>query len=205
MILEVDMLKKLIERYPVLENCKDDITIARDAIISCYEGGGKLLLCGNGGSSADCDHIVGELMKGFRLGREVADERLPKELREKLQCSLPAISLSSQSAVLTAFMNDCDPEAVYAQLLYGYAKPEDLFIGISTSGNSSNIVNAATVAKAIGIKTVALTGERNSALSKMCDVTIRVPECETYKVQELHLPIYHYLCASVEEYFFGSK
>ncbi len=197
------MLKELLYRYPELEDCKEDIERAREAIIECYKNDGKLLLCGNGGSSADCDHIVGELMKGFRLKREVSDQRLPSHIRNKLQSSLPAISLSSQSALFTAFINDVDPSMIYAQMLYGYAKPQDLFIGISTSGNSTNVVNAATVAKSIGIKSVALTGERDSALSEICDITVRVKGMETYKVQELHLPIYHYLCASVEKYFFA--
>lgn len=197
------MLNELIKRYPELSACKEDILRARDAMIQCYDDGGMLLLCGNGGSSADCDHIVGELMKGFLLKREVTDNRIPSHIREKLQAGLPAISLSSQAAVFTAFINDVDPAMVYAQLLYGYGRPCDLFLGISTSGNSTNVVNAATVAKAIGLPTVALTGKNSSALSELCDITIRVPETETFKIQELHLPIYHYLCASVEKHFFG--
>jgi D-sedoheptulose 7-phosphate isomerase len=199
----MNMLNELISRYNVLEECREDIIKARDAIIKCYENGGKMLICGNGGSCADSDHIVGELMKGFLLKREIDDPRLPSHICEKLQAALPAISLPSQSAALTAFMNDVDPSLVYAQLLYGYARPNDLFLGLSTSGNSQNVVNAATVAKAIGITTVAMTGTRESKLSEISDVTIRVPECETFKIQELHLPIYHYLCASVEEHFFG--
>lgn len=198
------MLTELLERYPQLISCKDDILRAREAIIRCYEKNGKILLAGNGGSAADCDHIVGELMKGFLLKREINDPKLPSHICEKLQAALPAISLPSQSAALTAFTNDVDPSLVYAQLLYGYARPNDLFIGLSTSGNSENVVKAATVAKAVGIATVALTGARESKLSEICDVTIRVPEYETFKIQELHLPIYHYLCASVEEYFFGN-
>ena len=197
------MLNELMERYPELSVCTEDILRARNAMIQCYDEGGMLLLCGNGGSSADCDHIVGELMKGFLMKREVLDIRLPSHIREKLQASLPAISLSSQAAVFTAFINDVDPSMVYAQLVYGYGRPCDLFLGISTSGNSTNVVNAATVAKAIGLPTVALTGKNSSALSELCDITIRVPETETFKVQELHLPIYHYLCASVEKHFFG--
>lgn len=197
------MLDELIHRHPKLNICKNDIIDARDAIIACYKAGGKLLLCGNGGSSADCDHIVGELMKGFMRKRKVSDDRLPKDIAQYLQSSLPAISLSSQSAALSAYINDVDASTVYAQLLYGYARSNDLFIGISTSGNSENVVNAAAVAKAIGITSIALTGERSSKLSEICDISIRVPENETYKVQELHLPVYHYLCASVEEYFFS--
>lgn len=197
------MLNELIARYPQLECCKDDIIRAKDAIIECYEKGGKLLIGGNGGSSADCDHIVGELMKGFLLKREVTDERVPEDIRKKLQGGLPAISLPSHSALLTAYINDVDPEMIYAQLLYGYAKPCDVFLGLSTSGNSKNVVNAAVVAKSIGIVSIALTGERESKLSELCDITIRVPGTETFKIQELHLPVYHYLCASVEKYFFG--
>ena len=197
------MLNELLARYPQLECCKDDIIRAKDAIIECYEKGGKLLIGGNGGSSADCDHIVGELMKGFLLKREVTDERVPEDIRKKLQGGLPAISLPSHSALLTAYINDVDPEMIYAQLLYGYAKPCDVFLGLSTSGNSKNVVNAAVVAKSVGIVSIALTGERESKLSELCDITIRVPGTETFKIQELHLPVYHYLCASVEKYFFG--
>ena len=177
------MLNELLDRYPQLINCRDAIVSAGEAMIQCYKNRGKLLLCGNGGSSADCDHIVGELMKSFLLKRQISDQRLPAHLCEKLQSPLPAISLCSQSAALSAFINDAEP---------------------SISGNASNVVNAATVARAIGIGTVALTGERNSKLSEICDITVRVPETETYKIQELHLPIYHYLCAYVEAYFFGS-
>ena len=196
------MLNELLERYPSLAVCKAEIEGARDAIIECYREGGKLLLCGNGGSSADCDHIVGELMKGFKLKRRVTDERIPEDVRNKLQGALPAISLSSQSAALTAFINDEDHSMVYAQMIYGYAAKGDLFLGISTSGNSKNVVNAAIVARSLGLKTLALTGEKESKLSEICDVTVRVPEHETFKIQELHLPIYHYLCASVEAAFF---
>lgn len=196
------MLDKLLKNYPQLTVCKNDIVRAKDTIIHCYENKGKLLLCGNGGSCADCDHIVGELMKGFLLERKVNDIRLPEYIRENLQAALPAISLSSQSAALTAFMNDVEPSMVYAQMLYGYAGPSDLFVGISTSGNSINVANAAVVAKAIGIGTIVFTGENDSALSEICDIAIRVPETETYKVQELHLPVYHYICAEVEKHFF---
>lgn len=196
------MFNELIDRYPCLVECREDIERAFEMIKNCYSQGGKLLLCGNGGSCADCDHIVGELMKGFLLKREVVDERLPENIRSSLQYGLPAISLSAHSATLTAFMNDVDPAMVYAQLLYGYAKPTDLFIGISTSGNSENVVNAALVASAIGIPVVVLTGKRDSKLSEIADVAIRVPETETFKVQELHLPVYHYLCAATEAHFF---
>ena len=192
----------LINRYPELNFCKNDIEKALELMIDTYKKGGKILVCGNGGSASDSDHIVGELMKGFMLKRPVSDERIPEELKEGLQGSLPAISLPSQSAILSAFINDVDPMMMYAQLVYGYAKSEDLFIGLSTSGNSKNVVNAAEVAKVLGVRTLALTGKNESKLSEICDVTIKVPQTETYKIQELHLPVYHYLCAEVEKTFF---
>ncbi len=133
--------------------------------------------------------------------RPVADIHIPEDLRGKLQGSLPAIDLTAQAAILSAYANDADPAMVYAQLVYGYGKPEDIFIGLSTSGNSQNVVNAARVAKARGLKTIAMTGANSSRLSEVCDITIRVPETETYKVQELHLPVYHDICAKVEAHF----
>ena len=193
----------LINRYPELDECSKDIEKALELMIDTYKNGGKILVCGNGGSASDSEHIVGELMKGFILKRTVTDERIPEELRKGLQGSLPAISLPSQSAILSAYINDVEPMMMFAQLVYGYAKSEDLLIGLSTSGNSKNVVNAAKVAKALGVKTLALTGKNESNLSEICDVTIRVPEIETYKIQELHLPVYHYLCAEVEKNFFN--
>ena len=192
----------LYERYPMLEACKEDIEKARKLMIETYNKGGKILICGNGGSASDSEHIVGELLKGFMLKRPVRDERIPERLRKGLQGSLPAISLPSQCAILSAFVNDVDPEMMYAQLVYGYAKSEDLVIGLSTSGNSKNVVNAIEVAKCLGVKTLSMTGKTGSRLSELSDVTIRVPETETYKVQELHLPVYHYLCAEIEKTFF---
>lgn len=193
----------LYERYPSLEGCKDDIEKALEMMIETYHSGGKILVCGNGGSAADSEHIVGELLKGFISKRPVVDERIPEELRKNLQGSLPAISLPSQSAILSAFINDVEPEMMYAQLVYGYAKEQDLVIGLSTSGNSKNIVNAIKVAKAMGVKVLSFTGQKESNMSELSDVTIRVPEIETYKVQELHLPVYHYLCAEVEKEMFS--
>lgn len=196
------LMEELLTRYPSLCECRESIAKALDIIIDTYENGGKILVCGNGGSAADSEHIVGELMKGFLKRREVTDERIPEELRKNLQGALPAISLPSQCAVLSAFINDVEPDMMYAQLVYGYAWKNDLVIGISTSGNSKNIVNAVEVAKCIGAKAISLTGKKESKLSELSDVTIRVPETETYKVQELHLPVYHYLCAAAEEKFF---
>lgn len=141
-------------------------------------------------------------MKGFLSHREVKDARIPEHLRTKLQGSLPAISLPSQSAVLSAFINDVEPSMMYAQLVYGYANENDLVVGISTSGNSKNVVNAVEVAKCMGVKTFSMTGQKESRLFELSDVTVRVPETETYKIQELHLPVYHYICAEVERRFF---
>ena len=192
----------LFERYPQLNICKNDIENALSLMIDTYKKGGKILVCGNGGSSADADHIVGELMKGFLKTRKVTDERIPQELREKLQGALPAISLSAHTSLMTATINDNDADMVFAQQVYGYAKENDLLIAISTSGNSKNVVNAVKVAKSLGIKTIALTGKTGGELKQLADVTICAPSTETYKIQEYHLPIYHYLCAKVEEEFF---
>jgi len=208
------MLKELIERYPVLASCEDDIKKAVDAMIACYERGNKILLCGNGGSCADCDHIVGELMKGFLKLRPIdesekarmkaASPTLDDELLSKLQCGLPAISLPSIAALNSAFCNDVDPELIYAQSLFALAKEGDLLIGLSTSGNAKNVFAAVKVAKALGVKVIGMTGAKGGKLYENSDICIRVPENETFKIQELHLPVYHYLCAAVEGHFFES-
>ncbi len=195
----------LYDRYPALEMCRRDIEKALSLMVETYKKGGKILICGNGGSASDSEHIVGELLKGFILKRPVTDKRIPEHLRKGLQGSLPAISLPSQCAILSAFINDVDPEMMYAQLVYGYAKPEDLVIGLSTSGNSKNVVNAIEVAKCMGVKSLSMTGQKESKMSELSDVTIKVPETETYKVQEYHLPVYHYLCAEVEKTFFAEQ
>lgn len=195
-------MKDLLARYPQLKTCAKDIENALALMIDTYKNSGKILVCGNGGSSADADHIVGELMKGFLKDRKVTDERIPQELREKLQGALPAISLSAHTSLMTATINDNDADMIFAQQVYGYAKEKDLLIAISTSGNSKNVVSAVKVAKALGTKTLALTGETGGMLKEMADVTICAPSTETYKIQEYHLPIYHYLCARVEEEFF---
>ena len=195
-------MKDLLARYPQLKTCAKDIENALALMIDTYKNSGKILVCGNGGSSADADHIVGELMKGFFKDRKVTDERIPQELREKLQGALPAISLSAHASLMTATINDNDADMIFAQQVYGYAKEKDLLIAISTSGNSKNVVSAVKVAKALGTKTLALTGETGGMLKEMADVTICAPSTETYKIQEYHLPIYHYLCARVEEEFF---
>lgn len=196
-------MRELLSRYPQLEKCKDDIEKALCILIEVYKNGGKVLVAGNGGSASDSEHIVGELMKGFISKREVTDSRIPQDLRGNLQGALAAISLPSQCGILSAFINDVEPTMMYAQLVYGYANEKDVFIGLSTSGNSKNVINAARVAKSIGAKVISLTGSKESALSEISDVTVRVPEEETYKIQELHLPVYHYLCAKTEKAMFS--
>jgi len=207
---------ELFQRYPALKACEEDIDRALGLIEETYRGGGKLLVCGNGGSCSDAQHIVGELMKGFLLKRPMTDEQrrafaqtLGEEEAEafasRLQRGLPAIPLDGAGALFTAYANDADADYVYAQAVFGYGKPGDLLIGISTSGNSRNVVLAMKAAKALGIRGVALTGAKESALSALSDAAVRVPETETFKVQELHLPVYHYLCAAMEEIFFGSR
>ncbi len=206
------MINELIKRYPALKECRSDIENAKDAMIACYEKGGKLLLCGNGGSAADCDHIVGELMKGFMLGRVLSDskkaemkkncDQLDDVILSKLQGALPAVSLPSVTALNSAFCNDVDAELVYAQPLMSLARENDILIAISTSGNSANVVAAAKVARGLGIKVIALTGKGGGKLASVADISICAPETETYKVQELHLPVYHCLCAEIEKHFF---
>ena len=206
------MLNELLSRYPQLISCKEDIENAVKAIINCYENGGKLILCGNGGSCADCDHIVGELMKGFLKFRPLSDDKkaemkkncdlVDEEILCKLQGGLPAISLPSITALNSAFCNDVDPELMYAQPLMSLANENDILIGLSTSGNSRNVFGAVKVAKALGIKVIGLTGKTGGKLKGIADICICAPETETFKIQELHLPIYHYICAKVEESFY---
>lgn len=195
-------IQNLIERYPALAVCEQDVTAAVNLMIDTYRRGGKVLLCGNGGSAADCDHIAGELLKGFLSLRPVSDTTIPSPLRENLQGSLPAVSLPSLTAALTASLNDLDPTYAYAQLLYGLCKEGDLLIAISTSGNAQNVGHAATLARALGGKVLALTGEGGGRLAGLADVTVRVPAKQTYQIQEFHLPVYHALCAAVESALF---
>ncbi len=203
---------ELYKNHPSLKICEKDIENAFSLLCETYENKGKILSCGNGGSSADCDHITGELMKGFLLKRKMPEllkkfEALGYDdaayMAHNLQGALPAISLPHQSALISAFANDVAADMVYAQLVYGFADKNDALICISTSGNSKNVVYAAKTAKMLGIKTIALTGKNESALSELCNVSIKVPEHETYRIQELHLPVYHYLCAKIEEKFFA--
>lgn len=205
-------LEELVERYPVLDAVKDDVRKAYELLEACYEQGGKLLIAGNGGSCADAEHIVGELMKGFVKRREVsdsfaeclrnADEVRGAELAKKLQGGLPAIALTGHAGLSTAYLNDVDGDLIFAQQTYGYGRPGDVLIGISTSGNAKNVMYAMTVAKALGMKTIGLTGKDGGALKRETDVSVVVPETETFKIQELHLPVYHALCLMLEERFF---
>lgn len=203
----------LVERYPSLESARNDIVAAYLLLEESYENGGKLLVAGNGGSAADAEHIVGELMKGFKLPRKPeADfaEKLVEEnqelgsvLAENLQGALPAIALDGHPALSTAYMNDCEPLLCFAQQVNGYGKSGDVFLGISTSGNSKNVLYAATTAHAKGMKVIGLTGAKDSKLKEMSDVCIKAPQTETYMIQELHLPIYHCLCLMLEDKFFA--
>jgi len=205
-------LRELVARYPSLAKLEAEIGRAISLLVSTYEAGGKLMVCGNGGSAADSDHIVGELMKSFVAKRPLApalrerlvavDAELGARLAGSLQVGLPAIALNGHSALSSAFSNDVDPHLVYAQQLLGYAKPGDVFLGISTSGNSKSVLNAAIAARALGLKVIALTGEGGGELAKKADILLAAPERETYKVQELHLPIYHTICLAVEAAFF---
>lgn len=195
----------LFAHYPALAPAADALERAKDLLIETYASGGKLLLCGNGGSAADCDHIAGELLKGFASERKLTPElrcALGEDLASRLQMGLPAISLPSQGAVISAFCNDVDAKTVYAQLTLALAKPGDVLICISTSGNSANVVAAAQTAKALGVRVIALVGEKECALDAYASVALHAPACETYRVQEYHLPMYHWLCAEVEDYFF---
>lgn len=206
------MINDLVNRYPVLAPIRDDIEMFYKTLVECYENGGKVLIVGNGGSAADAEHIVGELMKGFIKERPVSEEmeaalkaidpeRGPA-LAKKLQGGLPAICLNAHTSLNTAFANDKDPVMIYAQQVNGYGKPGDVFIGISTSGNAENVMYAAVTAKAKGMKVLALTGKDGGKLAKVADVSIIVPVQETYKIQEYHLPIYHVLCLMLEDHFY---
>ncbi len=208
-------LDTLIERYPKLEMCRDDIIRAYEILEECYVADHKLLIAGNGGSAADSEHIAGELMKRFEAPRPVPQSFADKlktidpvrgeNLAKNLERGLMAIPLVAHEALTTAYINDVDGLGVFAQQLYGFGRPGDVFLGISTSGNSKNVMSATVVARALGIKVIGLTGASGGELGMVADVTIRVPETETYKVQELHLPVYHCLCLMLEDSFFGKE
>lgn len=212
-------VKKLYEdffdQYPQLSVCSSEIISAFEAICTCYRAGGKLLVCGNGGSASDAEHIVGELMNKFAIKRP-APAQMRDRLHEsgaknadylfsKLEQGLAAISLVSQTSLMTAIINDIGADMVFAQQVYGYGKEGDVLLALSTSGNSPNVVNAVAVARAVGMFTIGFTGESGGIMKEMCDFTIRVPEKITYKIQQLHLPVYHLLCIMLEDEFFGAN
>lgn len=208
-------IEELVSRYPALCGCESDVLQAYKILEKCYLEGNKLLVCGNGGSCADSEHIVGELVKGFKLKRPcpesfsrkliAEDEVMGEELSLKLQGALPAISLTCHQALNTAFANDVAEggKLVFAQQVYGYGKQGDVLLALSTSGNSKNVLYACVVARAMGLKVIGLTGESGGKLNAKCDVCIKVPATDPYRVQEYHLPVYHSLCLMLEEKFFG--
>jgi D-sedoheptulose 7-phosphate isomerase len=214
-ISTVKILDFLIESYPQLEECKTSVHNSAQALIDCYKQHGKLMICGNGGSAADSDHIVGELMKAFKLERPIDYETKKKlaqlfpedaeQLSFSLQKALPAISLTGHSALISAISNDVSGDMIFAQQVFGYGEKKDVLIALSTSGNSVNIVNAVKAAKLKGVTTIAMTGILGGKLKSLCDFSITVPETETYRIQELHLPVYHALCAMAENEFFGNE
>lgn len=208
----IDLLMK---RYPVLDECREDIINAYLIMEDCYEHEGKLLIAGNGGSAADSEHIAGELMKRFKIPRPVTPRFADKlkeidpargaDLAKNLERGLMAIPLVAHEALSTAYINDVDGLGVFAQQLFGFGRSGDVFIGISTSGDSKNVMYATVVARALGMKVIGLTGGKGGELAKVADVAVKVPETETYMIQELHLPVYHCWCLMLEDKFFGGK
>jgi len=206
-------IEQLISTYPELDICAADIAAVFNILRDCYRNGGKLLTCGNGGSAADAEHIVGELMKGYLLKRPIPEEMRLKlasisqqdgdYLANQLQDALPAISLVSQTSLLSAIANDTAADMVYAQQVYAYGREGDVLIGLSTSGNSRNVIYAMQVARAMGLHTIGLTGPTGGVLKPLCDICICVPGESTPVIQERHLPIFHVLCAMLEEEFFA--
>ena len=209
----MDQIEQLIKRYPALSPCRDEIEKAIRQIIRAFERGGTLLVCGNGGSCADAEHIAGELMKGFRKRRPLSPEQKQKLaqvdkalgdcLAESLQQPLRTVSLMGAPALTTAFSNDVNPAFACAQQALAFADENSVFLGISTSGNAQNVLAAAVTAKAMGTPAIGLTGADGGKMNGLFDILIKVPETETYKIQELHLPVYHCVCAAVEEHFFS--
>lgn len=199
-----DYLKFMTDRYPALEGVSGDVKEAFEILRTSYENGGKLLVCGNGGSASDSEHIVGELMKGFYKKRPLpeTEKEAIGEISAFLQGALPAIALTGHPALTTAFSNDVRADMTFAQQVYGYGRAGDVLIALSTSGNSVNVLHAATVAKAGNLVVIGLTGQDGGRLREICDVCIAVPAQVTAEIQEYHLPVYHTLCAMLEDYFF---
>lgn len=198
-----------------LESCREQIQSAYEALHTCYESGNKVMACGNGGSAADCEHIVGELMKGFRLHRQISVVDRDKmanayggrglHIAERLQVALPAISLVSQMSLCTAILNDVSADMIFAQQVYGYGRKADVLIGISTSGRAKNVLNALVTARCFDIVTIGFTGQDGADMVELCDYLIQVPALQVTEVQNLHQQVYHLLCSRLEEYFFHSE
>jgi D-sedoheptulose 7-phosphate isomerase len=207
-----DHLSRLFKNYPILKACGEELNSALNLMVAAYRSGKKLLVCGNGGSAADSEHIVAELMKGFLKRRPISTEHATqleqaggaagKHIANRLQGTLAAVSLPSQVSLITAIANDIDFEMIFAQQVYGLGRSGDVLLGISTSGNSKNVSNAVIVAKALGLGTIVLTGRSGGALAPMAGVSIKVPADNTAEIQELHLPVYHWLSTELEEIFF---
>jgi len=210
---ENPILMDMLTRYPILVPCRPSIQKAADVIINSYINGGRVMVCGNGGSAADAEHIVGELMKGFMRKRPLPDDKRAalqaldaergKKLSETLQVPLPALALTGQLSLSTAFANDADADLVFAQQVLGYGRKGDVIIGISTSGNAGNVINALITAKMLEIATIGLTGASGGHMAEHCDILVSVPETSTPLIQELHLPVYHTICRITESYFFA--
>lgn len=207
------LFDECILKYPLLQQCSKDIINAFTLLVACYSSGGKVLVCGNGGSASDAEHIVSELMKKFKVKRPVdpitRDTLVSlgyegaEHLASQLERALPAISLVSHTSIITAIANDIGGDMIFAQQVYGYGKKGDILIGLTTSGNSSNILTAVKVARALDMPVIGFTGESGGKMKALCNVTICVPDSITFQIQELHLPVYHLLCAMLEEEFFG--
>lgn len=206
----------LIERYPALEICHEDLNITVEKICNSFRAGHKLITCGNGGSASDAMHIVGELMKGFKLPRRIqdfkpnfvkrAEELFPSDVnyfKANMQCALPAMSLVGETALTTAYSNDNAPNLVFAQQIFGIGQTGDVLLAISTSGNSDNVIYAVEVAKIMGLTTIAMTGRRGGKLKHIADYAVCAPADDAHTIQEFHLPIYHMICLAVENEFFG--
>ena len=208
-------IDRLLERYPALKSCRTDIIKAYLIMEDCYHHDGKLLIAGNGGSAADSEHFAGELMKRFQVPRPVTPEFAEKlmkidsvrgkHLAMTLERSLMAIPLVAHEALSTAYINDVDGIGVFAQQLLGFGRPGDVCLGISTSGNSKNVLSAAVVARALGIRVIGLTGAEGGELAMVADVAVKIPETETYMIQEMHLPVYHCWGMMLEDKFFGGN
>lgn len=209
----VKIIDNLIERYPSLDICRKDILLSVEMLINCYQNKNKLLICGNGGSASDSQHIAGELMKSFKVKRKIPIEtqeqienKFPQNSKyyiENLEEPLTAISLVGETSLITAYSNDKAPDLIFAQQVYGLGNIGDILLAISTSGNSKNVLYACEIAKIKGMKVIGLTGQSGGKMSSICDILIKTPEFETYKIQEYHLPIYHAICLALEEEFFG--